>query len=152
MQTRDAACPSPWLRVASSRPPGPLPTPVDVLRSRDAGFHPCVRPQRRGGSRAAQTFVPVDPGRVILAILPPNPLAFLFFFHTDRSSVVSPRTRPRNEKRESRRTPAIRRESIDAQLRENTRKIDEQIDVRVAEGGRHLGDLEATPRTGLEQN
>ena len=53
---------------------------------------------------------------------PPNPLAF---FLTDRSSVVPPRTRARNEKRETRRTPLIRRVSIDAQLRDDTRKIDE---------------------------
>lgn len=47
----------------------------------DAGFHPSVRAQRRGGSRAAQTFVPVDPGRVILSL--DN-----FFRFTDRVSIV----------------------------------------------------------------
>lgn len=72
-------------RVLSPR--NPLQAPLNVLRSRDAGFHPSMRPQRRGGSRAAQTFVPVDPGRVILA-RPRHPEAFLRQFFTDYSSVV----------------------------------------------------------------
>lgn len=55
---------SPWLRVKFSHPVPPRHGPSRSA-GRDAGFQPSVYPQRRGGSRAAQTFVPVIPGRVI---------------------------------------------------------------------------------------
>lgn len=78
--------PSPWLRVGIPPPLDPLSTPVNVLWRRDAGFQPSIRPQRRGGSRVAQTFVPVDPGRVILS----RSASFFRWFFTDQPSVVSP--------------------------------------------------------------
>lgn len=66
----------------TSPPPQPLLARRTWHGAGDAGFHPSVRAQRRGGSRAAQTFVPVDPGRVILSF--PE---LLFFSPLNRSSV-----------------------------------------------------------------
>lgn len=61
-------------------------SPPQPRTRRDAGFYPSIRPQRRGGSRAAQTFVPVDPGRVILA----SSRSFRTFV-TGYGAVASPR-------------------------------------------------------------
>jgi len=54
---------SPWLHIRFSHPVPPRHGPSRPA-GRDADFQPSVYPQRRGGSRAAQTFIPVVPGRV----------------------------------------------------------------------------------------
>lgn len=86
---------SPWLRT----PPQPLLARRTWHGAGDAGFHPSVRAQRRGGSRAAQTFVPVDPGRVILSF--PELLFFppLYRSSVDRKNVSKKRENGRRSNR-----------------------------------------------------
>lgn len=57
-----------WLHAEFYHPVPPRRVP-SWSAGRDAGFQSSVQPQRRGGSRAAQTFIPVDPGRVIIGTL-----------------------------------------------------------------------------------
>lgn len=83
----------------TSPPPQPLLARRTWHGAGDAGFHPSVRAQRRGGSRAAQTFVPVDPGRVILSF--PELLFFspLYRSSVDRKNVSKKRENGRRSNR-----------------------------------------------------